>query len=153
MHVGLRPLDFMKAAPVSKFSGFTLVEVMMAATILVVGLVGMVQTVTIGSEMLDTSRKQTLAAQIIQTQVERIRLMNWSDVAILTAAATAVDLPAAFVSQESSFACQRSVAEVKTDLRRVTFTVTWKSNVNRTYSRIGEAYVGKNGLSVTYQRP
>ncbi len=143
----------MKAAPVSKFLGFTLVEVMMAATILVVGLVGMMQTVTIGSEMLDTARKQTLASQIIQHQIERVRLMNWSDVAALGASPTPVAVSDAFAAQGGGFACQRTATDVKAGLRRLTFTVTWKSNVNRSYTRTGETYVGKNGLSVTYQRP
>ena len=38
-------------------SGFTLVEVALAATILLVGFAGMATALIIGSEMLDTARK------------------------------------------------------------------------------------------------
>ena len=48
-------------------SGFTLVEVALAATILLVGFAGMAEALIIGSEMLDTARKQTIAAQIMQS--------------------------------------------------------------------------------------
>src|SRR5882762_5803940 len=113
-------------APVSKFSGFTLVEVMMAATILVVGLVGMMQAVTIGSEMLDTGRKQTVAAQIIQDQIERVRLMSWTDVAAIAETPAPVALPVGFTVGGSAFECVRSASNVKADLRRLTFTVTWQ---------------------------
>jgi prepilin-type N-terminal cleavage/methylation domain-containing protein len=143
----------MNAVPVSKFRGFTLVEVMMAATILVVGLVGMMQAVTIGSEMLDTGRKQTLAAQIIQDQIERVRLMNWNDVAAIAPDPAPVVLSANLLTQGGDFICQRSASDVKTNLRKVTFTVAWKSSGNRSHSRVGETYVGKDGLSATYQRP
>jgi len=59
-------------------AGFTIVEVMMAATILVVGFLGLIQAVTIGSEMLATARRQTLAAQIIGQEIETLRLTAWS---------------------------------------------------------------------------
>ena len=51
-------------------SGFTLVEVALAATILLVGFAGMAAALMIGSEMLDTARKQTIAAQIMQGEIE-----------------------------------------------------------------------------------
>src|SRR3954462_1301399 len=59
-------------------AGFTIVEVMMAAAILVVGFMGMIQAITIGSEMLATARRQTLAAQIITFETEKLRLVSWS---------------------------------------------------------------------------
>ncbi len=53
---------------------------MMAAAILVVGFMGMIQAVTIGSEMMATARRQTLANQIITHEIEQLRLKNWSTV-------------------------------------------------------------------------
>ena len=124
----------------------------MAATILLLGIVGMMHAITSGTEMLDTSRKQTLAGQIIQNEIERVRLLKWSEVSSLTPSPTTVTLAGVFIAQDKSFSCERTVADVKNDLRKLTFTVTWKCNTHRVHTRTGETYIGKNGLSVTYQR-
>ena len=55
-----------------------------------------------------------------------------------------------------SFTCSRTVSTVRTDLKKITYTVSWRStklgNNGRLYSRSGSTYVGRNGLYVTYQR-
>jgi Tfp pilus assembly protein PilV len=62
-------------------AGFTLVEVMMGATLLVVGFIGLIQALTIGSESLDTSRKQQVATQIMDAEIERLRSSSWTAIA------------------------------------------------------------------------
>jgi type II secretory pathway pseudopilin PulG len=151
-------------------SAFTLVELMMAAAVLALAVVGMIQVVVSGSEMLDTSRKQTIAAQIIHGQLENIRLRDWTQIAALPATASVkvdaadsdgdqtANVQAGFVFGPNlpalcrDFECQRTIASARTDLKQVTFTVTWKGSTGRTHSRSGWTYVGKNGLYVTYQR-
>ena len=146
-------------------SAFTLVEVAMASGVLALALVGMIQVIISGSEMLDVSRKQTVAMQIIHGQVENIRLRDWNEILALTTPLTvAVDagdnnatgykfifgpnLP----TVTKGFTCTRTISAVRTDLKQVTFTVTWTGNTGRSYTRKGSTYVGKNGLYVTYQR-
>jgi Tfp pilus assembly protein PilV len=63
--------------------GFTMAEVMMATTILGVGFIGMIEGLTIGSEELDTTRKQQVAAQIVSAEIERLRSGQWSTIANL----------------------------------------------------------------------
>jgi prepilin-type N-terminal cleavage/methylation domain-containing protein len=70
--------------------GFTLVEVMMAALILTVGFMGLVQAVTISSGMMDTARRQTLAAQILNHEIESLRFASWATVSNLPTAQTAI---------------------------------------------------------------
>lgn len=69
-----------------KQAAFSIVDVMMGATILVVGLMGLIQAVTIGSEMLATARRQTLAAQILDHEIEELRFAEWSTIANLPGA-------------------------------------------------------------------
>jgi Tfp pilus assembly protein PilV len=142
-------------------NAFTLVEVMVAATVMVLTIVGMIQVIVSGSEMLDVSRKQTIAMQIIHGQLENIRLSNWTQVGALGASRTvAVDAgdQAGFVFGSNlptitrGFQCTRTITDVRSDLKQVTFTVTWTGNTGRSYSRKGSTYVGRNGLYVTYQR-
>ena len=58
-------------------SGFTLVEVMMAATFLVVGFIGMIEAVKLTTTMMDHGRRQHLASQIINDRIEKLRLLPW----------------------------------------------------------------------------
>lgn len=143
-------------------AGFTMVEVMMAATILVVGFIGMIEAITIGSEMLDVSRKQVIAAEIIQAEVAKLRLSSWTTVTGLPTGTTTITIDAALVAAtgiaNSNFTCTRTISTVRTDLRQITFTVTWTKKANsassstRTYVRSSDVYIGRNGLSLTYQR-
>lgn len=148
-----------------KRSAFTLVEVTVAAGVMALALVGMIQVVVSGSEMLDVARKQTIAMQIIHGQIDQIRLLTWTQVGTLgTTDTRAVDAGDDLTSGKmfvfgpnlpvvaKGFTLTRTIATVRTDLKEVTFTVTWKGNTGRSHTRTGSTYVGKNGLYVSYQR-
>ena len=125
---------------------------MIAAGVMLAGIVGMIQVVISGSEMLDVSRKQTVAMQIIHGQIDSMRLNDWTSVSALPTSSTTVSTTAALQTVSNGFTCRRTIAAIKTNMKQVTFTVTWTSNTGRTYSRSGSTYVSKNGLYVTYQR-
>lgn len=125
---------------------------MIAAGVMLAGIVGMIQVVISGSEMLDVSKKQTVAMQIIHGQIDSIRLSDWGTVNGLPTSSTTVTIPAALQTVSHGFSCRRTISSVKTNMKQVTFTVTWTSNTGRSYSRSGSTYVSKNGLYVTYQR-
>ena len=77
-----------EAAQPRRAQGFSLVEVIMASAILLVGFVGLIQAVTISSQSLDTARKQQFASQIIAAEIERLRAGPWATVSGLPATAT-----------------------------------------------------------------
>ena len=52
----------------------------MATAVTLVAVVGLIQAVTIGAEMLDVSRKQTIAMQIIRNEIEGVHLKDWATV-------------------------------------------------------------------------
>lgn len=142
-------------------AAFTLVEVMMAAGVMILALVGMIQVVVSGSEMLDVARKQTIAMQIIHGQIDNIRLSNWTTVngysasttvSVTSTPASGFDFGSNLPAVATGFSCTRTISTVRTDLKKVTFTVTWLGNTGRTYRRTGSTYYGNNGLYVTYQR-
>jgi len=161
----------------------------MAATILVVGFVGMIQAVTLGSEMMATARRQTLAAQILEHEIGKLRLSSWATVSTLTASSTAITIDSQFENaitacglvKDTTITLARTTTSVQpdgvnTELKEVTFTVTWnKSGTNteatqasgswadslgfsgnapiaRTYTRKSVAYFGKYGLNLNIQR-
>ena len=61
---------------------------MTATTILLVGFIGLIQALTIGSESLDTARKQQVANQLIAAEIEKLRGGTWTRIANLPDAAT-----------------------------------------------------------------
>jgi len=149
----------------------------MASVILVVGLIGMIQGITIGSEMMATARRQIIAAQILDHEIGKLRLKNWSYISSLASAASATytsdqaSLNTAIAASGVTFNLASTVTTVTTDLREVTFTITWTksgtttaattatgswlnqlsfagpSPIARTYTRMSTAYFGKYGLN------
>ena len=172
----------------------------MASVILVVGFIGMIQGITVGSEMLATARRQTLAAQIINHETEKLRLLPWDKtiptptnelyVNDLPTISTTITIDSQFdnaitacgLIKGTTITLARTTSNIDTDgdtvtdLKEVTFTVTWnKSGTNtaataatgswlnqlsfaspspiaRTYTRTATAYFGKYGLNLAYQR-
>jgi Tfp pilus assembly protein PilV len=131
--------------------GFTLIEVMLAAAVMLAGIVGMMQVVTSASEMLDASRKQTIATRIMHGEIERVRVTDWSQLELLPETEQ-IALNSSFQTIGQGFRCVRQIATVKSGMKLVTYTVTWTGNTGRAYSRTSSTYIGKNGLYVAYQR-
>jgi hypothetical protein len=52
-------------------------EVALAATVLALTLVGMIGVIESGTQMLDLSRKQTIASQILRSEINQLRLQSW----------------------------------------------------------------------------
>lgn len=64
-------------------SGYSIIEIMMATAILLVGFIGLIQAVTIGSESLDTARRTQVAHQLVASELEKLRGGAWSVIANL----------------------------------------------------------------------
>ena len=165
-------------------SGFTLVEVVLAGTILMFGFGGMVEALMIGSEMLDTASKQTIAAQIMQAEIDYLRLKDWTTITSSPDPDYLANYPefassnlAALAGQ--SFKFTRTISYVpdhSNQILQVKMTVAWisitgklssESWLNLHYDPISEAwtstssklhlrscnaYIGKYGLNVSYQK-
>jgi prepilin-type N-terminal cleavage/methylation domain-containing protein len=137
----------LRRSPHCATQGFTIIEVMMASVILVVGFMGMIQAVTIGSEMMATARRQTLAAQILENEIGKLRLLPWdaskaspNEAYINTLATTSTPITIESYFNNAIAACgltpgaitlSRTTTNIDpdgdgiTDLKEVTFTLTW----------------------------
>jgi uncharacterized protein (TIGR02598 family) len=71
-------------------AGFTLIEVVLAALILLTGLVGVIQVISSGVQMLDVSRKQAVAMRIIHSEIDKLRLYNWTKITSLPLSPTSI---------------------------------------------------------------
>jgi len=140
----------------------------MASLMLVVGFIGMIEAVTLSSMMMDNARRQTLATQIINHEIEKLRFASWTTISNLPTTSTAVTIDSRFntgiAASGATYALARTVTspDPVTNIREVNFTVTWTVLTSRrdssnnplsfTYRRTNSAWFGKYGLNLTYQR-
>ena len=142
---------------------------------------GLIQAVTMCSGMMDEARRQTLANQIINHELEKMRLYNWAQIKGLpdldklsinltnnsdSPFLTAIDASGAvyFLSRSGSFVDPNTNTYSGTDtgIGEYNITVTWIVTTSRTdgagnlvtftHSRSNSAYYGKYGLNLSDQR-
>jgi Tfp pilus assembly protein PilV len=140
------------AKSIGQEKAFTILEVMMAAAVMLAGVVGMIQVITSGSMVLDMSRKQTIATQIIHSEIDKLHLSDWTTVSALPTSATAITINSSLQGVSQGFTCTRTVTTVKTNMKMITFTVQWTGNTGHPYQVSGSTYFGNNGLYVTYRK-
>lgn len=77
-------------------TGFTIVEVMMASVILVAGFIGLIEAVAVSSAMMEHARRQTVANQILNHEIDDLRLASWTTINALPTASTAIAIDPQF---------------------------------------------------------
>lgn len=126
---------------------FTLVEVMLAAGVLVLGITTALITLQRGFQALDTARHLTLASQVMQSEFERLRLKNWAQLQVLQDSADQrVAVPTVPGSASDSFACLRTIRDVKTDMKEISLIATWRGYDGRQHRVSYLTRYGKAGL-------
>ena len=133
--------------PVRILSGFTLVEVMVASVVLVLAITTAITTLQHGLQAVDTARGYTYASQVMQSELERLRLKSWSQLQTLqdshdttVSASTVAGAPAA------TFSCTRTIRDVKTDMKEIVLESNWRGYDGRAHSARFVTRYGKSGL-------
>lgn len=126
--------------------GFTLVELMAACVVMVTVFLSGIGAMRAGFELLDTARNSTLASQIMQSELEDIRLKNWASLP----ASGAIALPANIAGTGVTFTANRLVEDLSTHtstMKRVVITVNWTAYTGRSHTRTYETRFSKNGIN------
>jgi Tfp pilus assembly protein PilV len=139
--------------------GFTIMEVMMATFVMAFGISTAIIALQTGFKSLDVARDSTLASQIMQSEIERLRLWPWNNTSTSAVdsicelpSSETVSLTTMFASNAelaAKFAVTRTVTADSTrpdDVRYITLNVTWKSYDGRTHTRSFTTMYAKNGL-------
>ncbi len=130
---------------------FTILEVAMATFVMAMGIASTIIAMQAGFKMVDVGRGTTLASQVAQSEMERIRMMSWTDIAALPASAT-VDLTTVFTTDPAlaaRFTMIRTAADVtgkSGTMREIAIQVSWKSYDNRAHQRTFRTRYSQNGL-------
>ncbi len=146
--------------PASRRSGFTIIEVAMAATVMVLAISSALIVMQSGFRALDTARKTTIASQIIQSEMERVRMLSWTRVEALMTADPKIELDTifpkntelerkVFAQMDNTFTATRSITpltDYANEVVVITVTVTWKGIDGVAHTRSTNTRYCKNGL-------
>jgi prepilin-type N-terminal cleavage/methylation domain-containing protein len=140
--------------------GFTILEVMMAAFVLAMGIATSITALQYGMRAVDTARNMTLAGQIMQSEMEILRLQNWTQVLALVGrnrvdpsttitSGTSTTLDSTLTSIASRFECYREVATIpsRSNILLITLSVTWTGLDGRAHAMSYQTRYAKNGIS------
>lgn len=142
-----------------KQAGFTLIEVVAAAFVLTFAIGTSLVVITRCLSSLDSARCLSYASQIMQSEMEKMRLTPWgngttagtgtSGVTSYPSSPTAVTIDSSFYTVGdvgSRMTMKRTATDVHTGMIKITLTITWTTHDKRTLSRTYITYYGKNGL-------
>ncbi len=135
-------------------AGFTILEVAMASFVMAFGIATSIIAMQTGFKTVDVARGTTLASQILQSEIERIRLMSWTTVTDATTmmGENEVDLAAVFTTNAALADKFTLIRTVTDDASRpgeaviIQLTVAWKSYDGRSHSRSFQTIYVKDGL-------
>jgi type II secretory pathway pseudopilin PulG len=131
---------------------FTLVEVLAASFVMILALGSCLIALQSGLRNIDYGRRLTLAAQVMQSQTESIRLMSWTLVQALPSTATAVNIDSVFAA-DTTYAKDFSLTQKslpvsgrETTMREITLVVTWAGAFGSRHTRTFVTRYCKDGL-------
>ncbi len=139
--------------PRASLGGFTILEVALASVILALALTSIIPVMKTSFMQMDSARSVEIAANILQCEMEKERLMSWDQV---SDAAYVPTIDTAFTRVPSiagRFTLTRSVANVPNrsgEMIRITLTVHWRTADGRSMSHSYTTHYGLNGLHDYY---
>lgn len=128
--------------------GFTIVEVTMAAAVMALALTSSIIVLQHGFKMLDVARGTTLASQVLQSEMESLRLKSWSAIEALgnDKYYTTVFTSDTDTTLAEKYPVTRTVTSISSDIREITLSVTWESYDGRSHTRTFRTQYCKDGL-------
>lgn len=134
------------ASPLRSARGVTIAEVAMATMFMALVFTTSITTLQRAFISLQNARDLNIVSQMLQSEMEKMRLADWSTVSALPASATPVALDTTFTANAfvgARFTLTRTVADPKTGTRVITLRINWVGADSRPLSR---------NLSLRYSR-
>ncbi len=132
--------------------GFTMIEVLIAMTVLLVVFAGGFGALHQGNKLIETARDETRASQVLQSEIEDLRTLDWATLATLSSEATYAPKSEFTDAYSSRYSVKRKIATRSATEKRVTMQVTWTDNRGTDHTREYITLIAKNGLYDYYYR-
>lgn len=128
-------------------AAFTLLEVILAAIVLILGITTALTALQRGFLAVDTARTYTFASQLMQSEMERLRLKSWNQLEELQRSSDrTVAVPSVAGTGASSVTCTRTIADLRTDMKEITLVTTWRGIDGRAHTARFVTRYAKSGL-------
>lgn len=141
-------------------AGFTVVEVMVATFVMLFSISSAILVMQTGFRALDTARKTTLCSQIMQSEMERMRMLSWSRVQALVTADPKIDLSTIFprntdaekkifADMARTFTATRAASYLSgsgDEIIVIGITISWRGIDGVRHERTSSTRYCKNGL-------
>ena len=127
-----------------------MVEVMIAAAIMMMGISAAVISLQMGLNTLDTARSTTLVTQVLQDEAEAIRLHNWNELAALPEEAEFT--PSAVFNNThvdpDRFTFTRKINDLEghADLKQIVLEADWRNIKGTRHQRNLVLHYSKGGI-------
>jgi type II secretory pathway pseudopilin PulG len=157
----------------NKTAAFTLIEIVMAVAVMALVITTSITTLQYGMGAVDTARNMTLAAQIMQSQIEVIRMQNWTQITALQSGSPTANpfvsvggvtitegvgtapttLDASLTKIADRFVFTRTISDIvvggvtRPDIKSITFSVAWTGVDRRSHTLNYQTRYARNGLS------
>jgi hypothetical protein len=121
----------------------------MAAAVMALAISTSITTMQRAFLAVDVARGTSYASQIMQSEMEKIRLQNWTTVSAFPSTATTAPIDSSFTSNSyigNRFTMTRKATTVHTGMLQITLEISWKTYDGRTLRRTYTTYYGRNGL-------
>lgn len=129
--------------------GMTLTEVMIGACVLALVLGGSLLVMQRNYRTLCAARDLNFATQIVQNEVEHMRLASWTAVSAYPTGATTLTISPTFTDHPqvgSRFTLTRTKSTLQSDVFEFVYTVRWTNADGRVVTRSLRTRYAQNGL-------
>lgn len=141
----------MRRSSSSKSKGFTLVELIVGMTLMGIVFAGAFSGIKTGFDVLEEARDHTRVTQMLQSELERLRTLNWNDLSSLPSTES-VSLEGALAqAYRDRYTFTRQISSSGSDRYLVTVIASWE-NSGRERSLSMSTLYAKNGLYDYYYR-
>ncbi|MDI1319174.1 MAG: hypothetical protein PSW75_03130 [bacterium] len=129
--------------------GVTIAEVAMAAMFMALVLTTSITTLQRAFISLQNARDLNIVSQMLQSEMEKMRLADWGTVNALSGSSTQIPLDTTFTTNAfvgNRFTLTRTVADPKTGTRVITLRINWVGADKRPLYRNLSLRYSRNGL-------
>lgn len=128
-------------------AAFSVIEVTMAVFVFGLAILGALTALQRGLVAVDTARSYTYASQVMQSEFERLRMFNWTQLqALQDSGDTSVTATAVAGFSSAGFSCTRTIQDLKTDMKQIVLTSTWSGHDGRKHTARLITQYGKLGM-------
>lgn len=119
---------------------------MIAAIVLVLGITTSIVVLQRGFQTLDHARNLTHASQVMQSELERLRLKSWAQMQTLQDSGDTQVAVAAVAGSTGTFQCTRTIRDAKAEMKEITLVCSWRGYDGRPQSVSYITRYSKSGL-------